>query len=231
MPRPGRVDLSKTAPDLDLHKQTGDYATSHGLDIMNAQKFQLRYSQVEDRILIIVTDENNHDEVFGLTRRLVKRLVPGLEKVLRQAGHLVQAQTPDTQSPAPAPTPAETAAFSAQRREQAARAASSGEAPPPIEDPGPAPVAVPSHLVTRLRVQAQGKGRHLLHITDGVTSLNIPLTDEQLAQFSHGIVTVLDNADWDLPAIATGEPDEESPAVFGGTTLDITADSPSKYRH
>ncbi len=77
----------------------------------------------------------------------------------------------------------------------------------------------------------QGKGRHLLHITDGVTSLNIPLTDEQLAQFSHGIVTVLDNADWDLPAIATGEPDEESPAVSGGSTLDITADSPSKYRH
>ena len=36
-------------------------------------------------------------------------------------------------------------------------------------------------------------GRHVLHITDGVKSLNIPLTDGQLAQFSHGIVTVLVN--------------------------------------
>lgn len=198
---------------------------------MNAQKFQLRYSQVEDRILIIVTDENDQDEVFGLTRRLVKRLVPGLEKVLHQAGHLVQPQAPDTQNPAPAPTPAETAAFSAQRREQAARAASTGDTPPAPEDPGPAPVAAPSHLVTRLRVQDQGKGRHLLQITDGVKALNIPLTDEQLAQFSHGIVTVLDNADWDLPAIATGAADEESAGESGGAALDITADSPSKYHH
>ena len=47
---------------------------------MNAQKFQLRYSPVEDRILIIVTDDADQDEVFGLTRRLVKRLVLGLEK-------------------------------------------------------------------------------------------------------------------------------------------------------
>lgn len=109
---------------------------SHGLNIMNAQKFQLRYSQVEDRILVIVTDENDQDEVFGLTRRLVKRLIPGLEKVLHQAGHLVRPQPPDIQNPAPAPTPAETAAFSAQRRDQAARAASAGKPPPSAEDPG-----------------------------------------------------------------------------------------------
>lgn len=198
---------------------------------MNAQKFQLRYSQVEDRILIIVTDEHDQDEVFGLTRRLVKRLVPGLEKVLHQAGHLVRPQPPDTRNPAPAPTPAETAAFSAKRREQAARAASTDETPPVPEDPGPAPTAAPSHLVTRLRVQGQGKGRHLLHITDGVKALNIPLTDEQLAQFSHGIVTVLENTDWDLPAIATGTTSDESASDSGDGALDITADSPSKYHH
>lgn len=198
---------------------------------MNAQKFQLRYSQVEDRILIIVTDENDQDEVFGLTRRLVKRLVPGLEKVLHQAGHLVQPRAPDVQSPAPAPTPAETAAFNAQRKENAASAAAAGAEPNAPETPEPAPVATPSHLVTRLRVMDQGKGRHVMHITDGVKSLNIPLTDEQLAQFSHGIVTVLDNADWDFAAISMGEAEDTATAKSGDAALDISAESPSKYRH
>lgn len=44
---------------------------------MNAQKFQLRYSQVENRVLTMVTDEDDREGVLGLTRDLVKRLVSG----------------------------------------------------------------------------------------------------------------------------------------------------------
>lgn len=199
---------------------------------MNAQKFQLRYSQVEDRILIIVTDDSDQDEVFGLTRRLVKRLVPGLEKVLRKAGHLVQPNPPESTPVTPAPTPAEAVAFSAQRKKKTQ--ASATPAASNVDDSlDPAPVAAPSHLVTRLRVTDKGEHQHLLQITDGLRSLGIPLTDEQLAQFSHGIITVLKNADWDLnPAVAeppvTGDDDT---ADTGSAAIDITADSPSKYRH
>ncbi|MDG2269052.1 MAG: hypothetical protein P8M28_01385 [Alphaproteobacteria bacterium] len=200
---------------------------------MNAQKFKLRYSQVEDRILIIVTDENDQEEVFGLTRRLVKRLVPGLEKVLSKAGHLVQPQIPDTTGPAPAPTPSEVAAFRARENEKAestisgAKGSSSGTSAKPT----PAPIPILSHLVNRLRIVDQGKGRHILQITDGSTSINIPLTDEQLAQFSHGIVTVLNNADWNLPAGSEPDPGDSTIAESADAALDITAESPPKYRH
>ncbi len=193
---------------------------------MNAQKFQLRYSPVEDRILIIVTDDADQGEVFGLTRRLVKRLVPGLEKVLRKAGHLVPPPAADTVNPAPAPTPAEVTALSAQQKSAAPAGAGSSTEPEP-----PAPVSTPSHLVTRLRVIEKGKGRHMLQLTDGAKSLSIPLTDEQLAQFSHGIVTVLGNTDWDLSAVPGNDGDEVATAESGAAALDISADSPSKYRH
>jgi hypothetical protein len=193
---------------------------------MNAQKFQLRYSPVEDRILIIVTDDADQDEVFGLTRRLVKRLVPGLEKVLRKAGHLVQPPVADTVNPAPAPTPAEVTALSAQQKPAAPAGAGSSTEPEP-----PAPVSTPSHLVTRLRVIEKGKGRHMLQLTDGAKSLSIPLTDEQLAQFPHGIVTVLGNINWNLSAVPGNDDDEVATAESGAAALDISADSPSKYRH
>lgn len=196
---------------------------------MNAQKFQLRYSQVEDRILIIVTDDSDQDEVFGLTRRLVKRLVPGLEKVLRKAGHLVQPNPPETTPTTPAPTPAEAVAFGAQHKKKT-QAGTTPAASNTDASLDPAPVAVPSHLVTRLRVTDKGEHQHLLQITDGLRSLGIPLTDEQLAQFSHGIITVLKNADWDLNPAVTSAGDDTT-ADPDSAAIDITADSPSKYRH
>lgn len=123
-------------------------------------------------------------------------------------------------------------AFGAQRRKKA-KASVASDSAGTDDAPDPAPVAVPSHLVTRLRVTDKGKGQHMLQITDGVTSLSIPLNDEQLAQFSHGIVTVLKNADWDLtPDVAPniGVVDDTT-SESAGTGIDITADSPSKYRH
>jgi len=216
---------------LDLRSLSCNYATSFGARIMTTEKFQLRYSPVEDRILIIVTDEDGQEEVFGLTRRLVKRLVPSVEKVLKASGHLVEPPVPDTQNPAPGPTPAESLAFEARQQSEAAAAAAAGnpgETPPPAADDKPAPLApVTSRLVTRLRVTDRGNGVHILHMTDGRHHLDVPLTDEQLTQFSHGIVTVLGNADWDLEPIDTGESESATTA----TKIDITAESPSKYRH
>ena len=49
---------------------------------MHAQKFQIRYSPVQDRVLIIVTGEDGQERMFGMTRRLVKRLVPGLRNIM-----------------------------------------------------------------------------------------------------------------------------------------------------
>ena len=54
----------------------------------------------------------------------------------------------------------------------------------------------------------------------------MPLTDEPLTQFSHGIVGVLGNADGDLERIDIGESESTTTA----TKIDITAESPSKYR-
>ncbi len=190
---------------------------------MNAQKFQLRYSPVEDRILIIVTDESGDDEVFGLTRRLVKRLVPSVENVLEKAGHLVRPQVPDTKSPAPAPTPAETLAMESHPSGGSAGTPSGSAAAEPAAPIAPAP----SHLVTRLRVTDRGNGVHMLYMTDGRTETTIPLTNDQLAQFSHGIVTVLGNADWDLSPIDTGSVETSA----ASEPIDISAESPSKYKH
>ena len=71
----------------------------------------------------------------------------------------------------------------------------------------------------------------MLQLTDGAKSLSIPLTDEQLAQFSHGIVTVLGNINWNLSAVPGNDDDEVATAESGAAALDISADSPSKYRH
>ncbi len=198
---------------------------------MTTEKFQLRYSPVEDRILIIVTDENGQEEVFGLTRRLVKRLVPSVEKVLKTSGHLVEPPVPETQNPAPGPTPAESLAFEAREKAGTAPTPATGDtldAQPESTEEQPAPLApVTFRLVTRLRVTDRGNGTHVLHMTDGRHHLDVPLSDEMLTQFSHGIVTVLGNSDWDLAPVETGG--SEPPAA--ATKIDITAESPSKYRH
>ncbi len=63
-------------------------------------------------------------------------------------------------------------------------------------------------------------------MTDGRRHLNVPLSDKPLTQFSHGIVGVLGNADGDLERIDIGESESTTTA----TKIDITAESPSKYR-
>jgi hypothetical protein len=202
---------------LDLRSLSFNYDTSFDARIMTTEKFQLRYSPVENRIFIIVTDEVGQEEVFGLTRRLVKHLVPSVEKVLQAFGHLVEPTMPDTHRKPGFRVPPtircrDRTRARKSRRDPAGRRRR--QARPPRA----------SSSVCALSTECNGV--HVLHMTDGRRHLNVPLTDEPLTQFSHGIVGVLGNADGDLERIDIGESESTTTA----TKIDITAESPSKYR-
>lgn len=217
---------------------------------MHAQKFQIRYSPVQDRVLIIVTGENAHERVFGLTRRLVKRLVPGLRAIMGDETFAGLTPTMPFDPPTPSTGQDQT------ERSGGTAQASGGQAETPDGAPqtdgGPAgttadgtaqPDTTPAapqpdtHLVTRLRIVEKPKGTHVLQISDAATTLNVPLNKDQIIQFTQGILTVLGRSEWALdwneelgapqtvPATETASPDADSSAI------DITADSPSRYRH
>ena len=89
--------------------------------------------------------------------------------------------------------------------------------------------------MTRLRIVAKDKGAHVLQISDTATTLNVPLNSDQIIQFTQGILTVLERSEWALdwneePAETQSGP---VPGEAGTETgpIDITADSPSRYRH
>jgi hypothetical protein len=183
---------------------------------MTAQKFQLRYSAAEDRILVAVTNAADDEHVFALTRRLLGRLLPGLRKILGELPPPAPVDPP--QEPAPVP-------------EASAEPATGPAATPDTAPAGPSAGANPAEaaprLVTRVRISQRPYGAHVLHLSDAATTLNMPLNTEQLGQFTAGIMTMLDSADWnlDLSEAADEEPDAEAPRI------DISADSPSRYRH
>jgi len=219
---------------------------------MNAQKFQIRYSPAQDRVLIIVTGEDAQERVFGLTRRIVKRLVPGLREIMgnetfagltptmpfdppaSSAGQ-DQAETPDGTAQAGG-APAGTAGSATPSGDGPAGPTADGDAGTP-PDGTPAPPQPDTHLVTRLRIVEKPRGAHVLQISDAATTLNVPLNKDQIIQFTQGILTVLGRSEWDLdwheePGVAQAQtatqtaPPEADPAA-----IDITADSPSRYRH
>jgi len=204
---------------------------------MNAQKFQIRYSPVQDRVLIIVTGEDAHERVFGLTRRLVKRLVPGLRAIMGDAAFAALTPTMPFDPPTPSAgqnpaAPGETAQTTDGPSATTASPAG-GDAPatPGMAPPAPQP---DTHLVTRLRIVEKAKGTHVLQISDTATTLNVPLNKDQIIQFTQGILTVLGRSEWALdwneeladPPGTNAPPLEADPAA-----IDITADSPSRYRH
>lgn len=207
---------------------------------MHAQKFQIRYSPVQDRVLIIVTGEDARERVFGLTRRIVKRLVPGLRGIM--GGETFARLTPDM--PFDPPAPKQPAADPPQARVPgpggdpagivtgAGNGDSAGDAAAePAAAAGPPQPDI--HLVTRLRIVEKAKGTHVLHISDSATTLNVPLNKDQIIQFTKGILTVLERCEWGLDWDAeTGEqPADSAAAGVSDDAIDITADSPSRYRH
>jgi len=225
---------------LDLCDQGCDYGTPNGRHIMHAQKFQIRYSPVQDRVLIIVTGEDAQERFFGLTRRIVKRLVPGLRSIM--GDETFARLTPDLPFDPPAPKPAAESA-----NQTAGPAASAGGMPTgdttdntdnggeteAKAEPTPPPPQPDIHLVTRLRIVAKSRGAHVLQISDTATTLNVPLNSDQIIQFTQGILTVLERSEWALDwNEETVEPQAAStPAGAPADAIDITADSPSRYRH
>ena len=217
---------------------------------MNPQKFQIRYSPVQDRVLIIVTGEDAHERVFGLTRRIVKRLVPGLRAIM--GDETFAGLTPTMPCVPPAPSPGQDQAGTPDGTAQASGgptpngAPLSGDRPSgtaadgsaSAQDPTPQP---DTHLVTRLRIVEKPKGTHVLQISDAATTLNVPLNKDQIIQFTQGILTVLGRSEWALDwneplgeaqtESATETATETAPSEADPFAIDITADSPSRYRH
>ncbi len=205
---------------------------------MHAQKFQIRYSPVQDRVLIIVTGEDAQERVFGLTRRIVKRLVPGLRSIM--GDDAFARLTPDMPFDPPAPKSAtentnQTAGTAAPAGGMPAGDANDSNAGEPTAraEPTPPPPQPDIHLVTRLRIVAKAKGAHVLQISDTATTLNVPLNSDQITQFTQGILTVLERSEWALDwNEETVEPRAApTPAGAPADAIDITADSPSRYRH
>ena len=68
----------------------------------------------------------------------------------------------------------------------------------PASASSPATPAPKTHLVTRLRIVERPKETHVLQISDADTTLNVPLNDDQLNNFTRGILTALGRAGWNL---------------------------------
>ena len=180
-------------------------------------------------MFIIVTGEDAQERMFALTRRLVNRLVPGPRNIM--GANVFSTLSPNDLQPEPKPNarPASDTAATDQSGSSA-----DGAAATPDEQPAqaPAPAPDPTHLVTRLRIIERTEGTHMLQIPDSATTLNVPLNRDQIIQFTRGLMTVLDPAEWGLDwneEIATPDAEPASPDARAGE-IDISADSPSCYR-
>ncbi len=218
---------------------------------MHAQKFQIRYSPVQDRVLIIVTGEDAQERVFGLTRRIVKRLVPGLRGIMGDETFAGLTPTMPFDPPTPSVPTGQTAGGTAETDDgpgvttaasaSDATTAGSGTTDVSAANPGTGPTTPQpdTHLVTRLRIVEKTKGTHVLQISDAATTLNVPLNADQIIQFTQGILTVLGRSEWALdwdeepiePQTAAASDATPGEAGLSTSAIDITADSPSRYRH
>lgn len=149
-------------------------------------------------MLIIVTGEDAQERVFGLTRRIVKRLVPGLRSIMGDETFAGLTPTMPFDPPISAGGPAQTAGGTVKTGDGPGTAAAgpttaSGDAGADSAadpDTNPTPPQPDTHLVTRLRIVEKTKGTHVLQISDAATTLNVPLNAEQIIQFTQGILTV-----------------------------------------
>jgi hypothetical protein len=228
---------------LDLRDRCCNYGTPNGRHIMHAQKFQTRYSPVQDRVLIIVTSEDAQERVFGLTRRIVKRLVPGLRGIMDD--ETFAGLTPTIPFDPPTPSASKAAGGAAQTSDGSGTTTAASATATTIggsdttSDSGLSPTSPApqpdTHLVTRLRIVEKTKGTHVLQISDAATTLNVPLNGDQIIQFTQGILTVLGRSEWALDwneeLIEPQTDATSSEAGASASAIDITADSPSRYRH
>ena len=198
---------------------------------MGDQKFQLRYSASEDRVLIISGTGADDMRCFALTRRMVGQLWPGMNKVISAISPRMRQIGADAPPAAPPPAAAGPAAGNA--------APGAGPAALPVPQPdlpadnpfGAPPPARERHLVRKLQLIDHGGNTRQLVLTAAGTELRVPLDSQQLIQIYEALRVVIERADWGidldagLPAAATAS----QPPL--DTNIDITSESPSRYRH
>jgi hypothetical protein len=197
-------------------------------DTMADQKFQLRYSASEDRVLILSGTGPADMQCYALTRRMVGQLWPGLNRVIgaiapRQLG-AATAQTgrPAASNPAQGLEPAGDDGATATPQDTASlTTANPFGAPPPSAE---------RHLVRKLQLVDRGERPRLLILTAADAELRVPLDSHQLAKVYEALRIVIERAEWGIDLDA-GLPDASSADRPRGRIPDITAESPSRYRH
>lgn len=211
---------------------------------MATQKFQVTYSPVEDRVMVLMVQEDDTELAFAMTRRLVKQLWPGLGRIVKQASDLVQqeAKAQVAANPAPAAARVDHRVAVARAKEKVkeeladgdpSKAAKPGETPPPLTQEGPSVKAARVrriYLTRKLQVVDKDERMKIMVLSDGKTTLRLPFSPHQILAFADGLKQVIQRADWDLKLdfeweqAATAEATRE-------LSIDITAESPSRYRH
>jgi hypothetical protein len=198
---------------------------------MSDQKFQLRYSAGEDRVLIISGAGGGDMRCFALTRRMVGQLWPGMNKVILAISPRARAARP------PATMAPEQGAIGLSPATGAATAAAPGPAAPaPVRPDAPNPLGTPQpgeerHLVRKLQLVDRGGHTRLLVLTAASAELRVPLDNRQLTQIYEALRVVIARADWGIDLDA-GLPDAVAPPQPPqDTSIDITSNSPSRYRH
>ncbi len=204
-------------------------------NIMTDQKFQLRYSASEDRVLIISGSDAANRRSFSLTRRMVRQLWPSLNQVMSVVAPLA------TQNKATAKTEPPPPHRKARPADPVPGQPGDADLPSPpadthkttaSDDPFDAlPPPETSHLVRKLQLVDRGAKPRLLVLTANDAVLRVPLENAQLAQIYEALRTLIQRAEWEIE-LDEGLPDPATePSAQREADIDITTESPSRYRH
>jgi len=200
-------------------------------DTMADQKFQLRYSASEDRVLILSGTGPADMQCYALTRRMVGQLWPGLNRVIGAiAPRQLVAATAQTGRPAES-NPAHSLEPAGDDSDDGTTAPLRDTASLTTANPfGAPPPSAERHLVRKLQLVDRGERPRLLILTAADAELRVPLDSHQLAKVYEALRIVIERAEWGIDLDA-GLPDASSADRPQGRIPDITAESPSRYRH
>lgn len=151
------------------------------------EQLQIQFDSEQDRILLRANDSNENQLRFWLTRRMLKRLLPHLQRILRQsAGNQGHHDTA-----------AQTALFEFQQESVKQNVDFSTEFKEEAES---LPLGEDGILVTTVNLKPQGPNLYTLKFSDrNKTSADLSLSPDLLHSLYAVIQEGLKTADWDLP--------------------------------
>lgn len=197
---------------------------------MAEHKFQLRYSAAEDRILII-SGPHNDLRSFALTRHMVRQLWPALNKIVKRP----ERATNKPASRDAVDTPHAVAPTGGSGEPEASKQSSKPSSPslpePQHESNDTTTPPDTYHLVHKLQLVGRSAGTRLLVLMAKDAALRVPLDETQLGQVHEALRTVIVRADWGIDLDEGLAEMTPAAAAQGTPDIDITADSPSRYRH